>query len=291
MIEFKTLETVPVEEILEAHNVAFSEYEVPMELSLAVFQHSNQRRGVKYELSMGAFNNGKLIGFILNGIGRWNGLLTAYDCGTGVIQEFQGQKVASALLQQVTSMLLAHNINRYLLEVIKTNTAAFQLYSKKGFQIIRSFECMVVEKKKIHLNLPEPGVIPYPYSIKEIMNPDWAVLQSFWDFPPSWQNSIDSITRTQTSFTILVLYHKKQPIGYGVVEPRSGGITQLAIHPDYRRQKLGSFLLLQLCEKCPAPPKMLIINIDTRITNLLKWCESVGFQSFTTQYEMMKQFE
>jgi len=291
MIEFKTLETVPVEEILETHNDAFSEYEVPMELSLAVFQHSNQRRGIRYDLSIGAFNGEKLIGFILNGIGKWNGEQTAYDCGTGVIQEFQGQKVASALLQQVTSLLLAHKINRYLLEVIKTNKGAFQLYSTKGFQIIRSFECMVVEKEKIHLDLPEPGVIPYSYSIRKIMNPDWAVLQSFWDFPPSWQNSIDSITRTRASFTILVIYHKKQPIGYGVVEPRSGGITQLAIHPDYRRQKLGSFLLLQLCEKCPAPPKMLIINIDTKITNLLKWCESVGFQSFTTQYEMMKQFE
>ncbi len=89
MIEFFPLNQFSESEILNTHNEAFSNYEVPMQLSLEVFRYFNSRRGVRYDLSLGAVEGKRLIGFILNAIDFWNGKLTAYDCGTGIIPEFR----------------------------------------------------------------------------------------------------------------------------------------------------------------------------------------------------------
>ena len=85
MIEFLLLNQFSESEILNTHNEAFSDYEVPMQLSLEVFRYFNIRRGVRYDLSIGAVKGKRLIGFILNAVDFWNGKLTADDSGTLIV--------------------------------------------------------------------------------------------------------------------------------------------------------------------------------------------------------------
>ena len=53
-MEFIDLSQITEIEIVETHNEAFSDYEVPMNLSLEIFEYFNRRRGVRYDLSIGA---------------------------------------------------------------------------------------------------------------------------------------------------------------------------------------------------------------------------------------------
>ena len=69
---------------------AFSDYEVPMNLSLEIFERKLKRNGFKPEVSAGAFEDDRFVGFVLNGVREWAGEKTIYDTGTGVVPEFRG---------------------------------------------------------------------------------------------------------------------------------------------------------------------------------------------------------
>ncbi|UYP45789.1 hypothetical protein NEF87_002074 [Candidatus Lokiarchaeum ossiferum] len=288
-MDFRTLDTISVEQILEAHNDAFSEYEVPMEFPIERFEQINKLRGVNYNLSIGAFEDQKLVGFILNGVGEWNGVLTAYDCGTGVIQGKQGKGIGGEMFKHLTPILIQNKVRQYLLEVMKGNEPAIRLYKGKGFEVIRHFDCIIAEKEKIKFNIPDSDFLK-KLNFSIITNPDWKLLKTFWDVTPSWQNSIDSIERLPNSFKIMTVSLSTEIIGYGVIEPRSGGILQIAIAPTHRKKKVGSKLLQKLIELSPNTPRIHLINLDESSKCSKYFFTQMGFESFSPQFEMSLNF-
>ena len=294
MIHYKSLENISELEILETHNSAFSDYEVQMNWTLQQFQNINKQRGVRYDLSIGAFDDDKLVGFIINGAGDWNNKLTVYDCGTGIIKDYRHKGIGTEILKRLITLLREADISQYLLEVIKTNKNAHQLYSKQGFEIVREFDCAVGEisviKEKIEERKEDLQVINNDknFEINETNQPNWDIFKTFWDKIPSWQNSIESIERNRDVLTILVVNYKTTPVGYAVFDPRVGGIAQLAIHPEYRRRKLGMALLNRIIESCPTATRLSIINIDKGLSSFIGFYESLGLKIFVEQYEMMK---
>ena len=294
MIQYKSLEDIDELKILETHNSAFSDYEVRMNWTLPQFQSINKQRGVRYDLSIGAFDGDKLVGFIINGAGDWNNKSTVYDCGTGIIKEYRHTGIGTEILLRLIKLLHDQGISQYLLEVIKTNENAYQLYKKQGFEVIREFDCVVAEittiKEKIEERKEELQVIleDQNFEISEINQPDWNTFKTFWDKAPSWQNSIQSIERNKEVLKILGVNHKGSPVGYAAFDPRSGGVAQFAIHPEYRRRKLGMVLLNRIIENSPTATRVSIINIDKDLSSFIGFYESLDFKLFVEQYEMMK---
>lgn len=288
MIEFVPLNQFSESEILNTHNKAFSDYEVPMQLSLEVFRYFNNRRGVRYDLSIGAVEGKRLIGFILNAIDFWNNKLTAYDCGTGVIPEFRQKGIANQIFSELLPYLRAEKVEQYLLEVIQTNTAAVKLYKKRKFQITREFDCLQVEHKKLAeiFQISQKMVLSKIYNIRDIESIDWKIAKRIWDFPPSWQNSDSSIQRVNESFHYLGAFYQEELVGYIVLE-QHGGITQIVVHPKHRNRYIGANLLKKVIEKFPNVEKFNIINVDTQNTKFLNFLRKFGFQTFTKQYEMI----
>jgi len=83
MITIKTLTGISIEQIHEAFTKAFADYVEPFDLTYEQLKYMIERRGYNPDISLGAFNENELVAFTLNGIGEWNGELTAYDTGTG----------------------------------------------------------------------------------------------------------------------------------------------------------------------------------------------------------------
>ena len=119
MITIKTLAGISIQQIHEAFAKAFADYVEPMELTVEQLQYGIQRRGYNTDLSFGAFNENELVGLTLNGIGEWDGELTAHDAGTGIIKEFRKQGIATRIFNESLPVLRENNITQYLLEVIK----------------------------------------------------------------------------------------------------------------------------------------------------------------------------
>ncbi len=282
-MQIKSLTGIGIEKIHEAFKKAFVDYAEPFNLSVGELQYMIERRGFNGELSYGAFVEEEMVGFTLNGLGDWNGKLTAYDTGTGVIKDYRQQKVASRIFDESLPLLKAQGVEQYLLEVIKINTKAVGLYKKKGFVVTREFDYYVSSKDQINLNRKS---LQGDYSIGNIEDPDWNHLQSFWDFQPSWQNSIASVTRKLEHFSMVGVFYQDTLVGYGCMERSTGDIPQLAVHPNFRRQGLASELFLQLMELA-SPVAIKMINTWNDSIPIKMFLKNLGLKPRHGQYEMI----
>lgn len=201
--EISTLENVKDAFLCSSWAVAFADY--GMSATEAQLLAMFRRRGYDPALSVGAFVDGQLISMTLNGIGMYNGVLTAYDTSTGTVKEYRRKGIASRLFNEALPLLREKNAHQYILEVLKGNEAAKNLYMKMGFTVVREFFFFrqPLAEVRAHLAaLPLPAVASAA-SDNEIVEldalPDADILQALWDFSPSWQNSCASVQSKLTS--------------------------------------------------------------------------------------------
>jgi ribosomal protein S18 acetylase RimI-like enzyme len=283
MIKIKTLKDVDFEIIYNAFAQAFADYEIKPLSSNLILQMIT-RRGFDSELSFGAFKNDELVSFTLNGIGNWNGKPTAYDTGTGTIKEFRGKGLAKKIFQYSLPELKEKGITQYLLEVLQQNDVAINLYKNQGFEVTREFDYYTANKKDLKfLNEKSEN----DFQIREIDLLELETTNTFWDFEPSWQNSLDSVKRTIHDFKILGVFNHKDLIAYGIAELNTGDITQLTVQNKYRRKGVGTKLLSHLLGIIPGD-SIKIINTQKDVNSIREFLKSLDMVPDGSQYEMIK---
>ncbi|MBY6891424.1 GNAT family N-acetyltransferase [Clostridium botulinum] len=281
MFIYDTLENIGIETLHETFLNAFSDYQVKMNLPLFKFQHMLQRRGYVPKVSIGAFNNETLVGFVLNGVRNWDGKLTAYDTGTGIIEAYRKQGITSNMLLNVRQLFRQMGVEQYLLEVIQSNTSALQLYKKQGFKILRDFQCFHLDKNKYN------PITTYKVEHVDMINPnDWRELIEFWDFVPSWQNSIDSINAVSDSFIYSIVHLDDNIVGYGVIDKKTGDIPQIAVNKNYRRKGIAKSIITDLMKNTESY-NINVINVDGRSKSMKDFLLKLGFECGVSQYEMI----
>ncbi|ABX42778.1 GNAT family N-acetyltransferase [Lachnoclostridium phytofermentans] len=282
MICYRMLENVKLETIHIAFVEAFSDYQVKIDLPFWKFQQMLKRRGFDPTLSIGAFEDERLIAFVLNGFRDWNGKKTVYDLGTGVIADYRRRGVTSEMLQQVKERMRERGIDQYLLEVLQNNQSAVLLYQKQGFEIQRTFSCYHLDKN----NLSQKTA----YSVESVESIDLEMLKEFWDFRPSWQNSIESVKAVPEDFHYAIVRNDNIIIGYGIIDKRTGDIPQIAVHKEHRGKGIASNIVTELAKNTEAL-KLSILNIETPLKSVEDFLFKVGFTSYVGQYEMLLKVE
>lgn len=261
---------------------AFADYIVPIQLDNEQFRAKLQREGILPEFCVAAFDGDKMAGFILTGLGEWQGLPTAYNAGTGVLPAYRGNGLTQQLYTFLLPKLRESGVESCLLEVIKENTPALKSYQQVGMQTTRSLDCFRVKKEELLLEADTPENI----TIGKATKPDWKVYQSFWDITPTWQNSILAIKRSRNDNVVLEARDQNNAIcGYIVVFPGSGAVAQLAVAHSYRNQGIGSALLREAVKLVQAPV-LLCINVDTAGTGVISFLKQRYFKPILQQYEM-----
>lgn len=287
MISFRSLSEEDFGQLYKTLLEAFSDYIVPMQPEIDALRRLYLMEGVALDYSFGVFDDDKMIGFTVNGIGDWQGKLTAYDAGTGIIPAYRRKGISRRMFEYILPVLRARQIEQYLLEVIVENKPAFELYKSLGFQIKREFA--VFKRDKIFISEDPRQQYQPNIEIKEIENPDWNFLQSLWTYHPSWQNSIDSMKRsaadTAINKKVLGVFLDNKIIGYGIVFPKSGNVPQFVIAENHRRKNLGSLLLNALQKQAKAELK--VNNIDQKAHDITAFLRTNGFSLLTRQYEML----
>lgn len=153
-MEYWTLENTDSVCIYEAFTQAFSDYQVSVDMPFKSFETMLKRNGFMPAVSVGAFADRTLVGFILNGVRDWDNEKTVYDLGTGVIPDFRRTGIMGELLNLVSTICIKNKISMYQLEVIQDNEKALTLYKKQGFRINRILNCYQLTGK-----IKEPGYI------------------------------------------------------------------------------------------------------------------------------------
>jgi ribosomal protein S18 acetylase RimI-like enzyme len=278
MLSYKAMESVALEVLHSAFVDAFSDYQVKIELPLWKFQQMLQRRGFHPEISVGAFDGDSLVGFVLNGLRSWDGKITVYDLGTAVLPAYRRQGITKDMLLSVQKLLKNNQVEQYLLEVITSNESAFQLYEKQGFRIQREFLCFMLEKERLNMRTSWP--------VEQVKAIDFDQCKEFWDFKPSWQNSIESVNAAIDTFHIAVVRMGATIAGYGIIDKKTGDIPQLAVHKAYRRQRIAESILAELIKNTEAE-RIGIMNVEVQAENMEGFLKKLGFTNHVGQYEML----
>lgn len=282
-MEIKSLSSASFNSIYEAFAKAFEAYEVRIDKK--ELGSMMKRRGFNADLSFAAFYKDEITAFTLNGTGEFNGISTAYDTGTGTVEDYRGRGLATQIFQYSIPYLKKAGIRQYLLEVIQHNTKAVSVYKKIGFETTREFNYFRQRNDQINHNTKPAGI---PYTLERININNFSHIPSFWDFEPSWQNSFESIDRSKESFVSIGAFTGDKLIGYCVFEPVSGDITQIAVGKTYRRKGIGSALFGEIL-KLNRNDSIKIINTDISCTSITNFLESKNIQISGKQFEMIKE--
>jgi aminocarboxymuconate-semialdehyde decarboxylase len=224
MLHYRLLSQNDFNSLYACFLAAFSDYEVDMRMSHEEFRLRLMRDGVRLEMSAGAFDGERMIGFCINGIDEWREKTTAYDAGTGVIPAYRGRGVAKELFAFLEVKLKETGVAQYLLEVLTSNVPAATLYRKLGFVDTR--------RLAVFRSASPPGERPAGHSniaVRAIERPDWQLFQTFWDGYPSWQNSIGAVDRVSNERKIIGAFAYEECVGYGVILVPSANLMKMKL--------------------------------------------------------------
>lgn len=278
MLQFKNLVQTPPDILLATFNEAFSDYLVPLQLTKEQLERKLIADSIDLSLSVGVYEEEKLIGFILHGIDILDGEKAAYNAGTGVIPSGRGRQLTRLMYQFILPLFKTAGIQYCYLEVLDQNIPAIKSYKSVGFTAERELICFK--------GTPQIPKNPDTYTVTELKNIDWKQLTSIWDWQPSWQNSITALKNIGSGNRSIGIYREDKLVAYANYNPQNNRISQLAVAKEHRNQGLGSALFQYIFKENSI--EISLINIDATAVETIRFLKSTGLISFVNQLEMKK---
>jgi ribosomal protein S18 acetylase RimI-like enzyme len=280
-MEFNTLKGIETKDILHVFNESFSDYFIPFQLTEEQLDSKMLADKVNLNLSVGVFENGNLIAFILHGFDKINSEKIIYNAGTGVIPKKRGSGFTKQMYHFILPVLKEKGINKLFLEVIAENIQAVKSYEKSGYKTERELLCYKGEISISNIN--------NNLEINKLQDYNWNLMQSFWDISPTWQNSNNVVNELRNTNISLGAYIKNQLVGYIIYNPNNKRLQQIAINKNFRQRKIASTLMWKLIEKYGNT--FSIINVDKSSKSVNTFLTKIGFEKNLEQLEMKLQFD
>lgn len=279
MLQFKNLENISLEVLLETFNESFSDYFVGLQLTQEQLERKLISDAIDLSLSAGVFESEKLIGFILHGIALVNGEKAAYNGGTGVIPSKRGQQLTKLMYQFILPSLEAAGVKNCYLEVLEQNIQAIKSYESTGYKINRTLICFK--------GIPQIQKDRKQYPVLALKEMDWDKWASFWDWQPTWQNAITALKNIGSGNNSIGIHLDEKLVAYASYNPQNNRISQFAVAKDYRNQGLGTALFQHIFNENKA--EISLVNVDATATETISFLKSIGLAAYVNQYEMKKE--
>lgn len=279
MQEIRTLDKVSFAEIAAVCNAAFSDYFFKIVWTKEQLEDKFAHEGGRLDLSVGVFENNTLVAFILHFLnastdGIWN-----YNGGTGVVPHARGKHLTSKMYDFILPKLKENHVDKMVLEVLIENIPAIKTYQRQGFNIVRELNFFKGKLNDIH----NPN-IDDSYKVVELKEMHWDLFQQFWDYPPTWQNSIFTMRNLQKQNVCFGVKKNDTILGYLIYNPTSTRIHQMAVDKNFRNRGVGSHLLNAIYTR--EKDDISCINIDSRSQAFEHFLEKRGLKKMGSQYEM-----
>lgn len=284
-LEIRSLANIPFSKVYESFIDSFSDYEVPMQMSIDKLKEMFVTRDVDFNYSVGCFDNDRLVGFIICGYREIGGKRYCYDAGTGIVPDFRRRGIADRLFIYLADILKQNKVDIFLLEVLVNNTPAIELYKKKGFVIQRQLDCFKIDKSEIvKVSLDNRYAIKYDKSEYRGVND-----ADYQELLPSWQNDRASILNNIDNLEYCSISFNDQIVAFGVIHKQQGDILQLRVLKGWEDKQLELYVIDQLKNKTKSDiVKTVTLDENSPLKGVLL---NLGFSNFVNLYEMTLSFE
>ncbi len=287
-IRFAILNNQPISRLTEVFNASFANYFVPLSLTEEQLAAKFAADNARPDLSIGAFDQDELVGFIFHGIDTIEGRQYAYNGGTGVLPAYRGRQLAKRMYEAVLPLLKDAGVRHSVLEVVTQNERAIRVYESVGFTIDRKVDCYRGTVKALPLHSA--------YTVRTTSDPIPAFAAEWGDVQPTWQNNNGSVTR-QGDAVVTLVAHKDDNIPKGFLQfnKNNGKLLQIAVAPEARQRGVATDLIsvatAMRCGNVTAGIEdlhsdLVALNVDESATHLHQLLLKMGLQPFLSQYEM-----
>ncbi len=273
---FTSLEQFSVDELYAVFDAAFSDYAVPMHLTVEQYERLLLTGDVDLGLSLGAVQDGRLVGFILHGARAISGERVLYNAGTGVVPSARGAGLALSMYKYLLPILSESGHSKIVLEVLTNNDPAIKSYQRVGFRQSRFLRCY---RGEIAAREAHSGVRISPISLSKFER-----CASYGEVKPSWQNTMASIKHILASVKLLGAYLDNQLSGCCVIDPSRDRLIQIMVHPDYRGSGIATAMLQYIRDHYGKD--ISITNVDSRSEALHGLMILHDLEPFIEQMEM-----
>ncbi|MEI0740281.1 GNAT family N-acetyltransferase [Paenibacillus sp. JTLBN-2024] len=123
-------------ELTRLWNEGFKGYAFDMTMSVDAFIKRIPENQFSMEASIAICDQGKPVGFVMNGFRTVDGRLTAWNGGTGIIPEYRGRGLGKQLIGAALDVCREKGAEVALLEALSENEPAIKLYAKMGYRWI-----------------------------------------------------------------------------------------------------------------------------------------------------------
>lgn len=278
-MKIRSLREVSVRELTEVFNDSFSDYILPFHLiedSLAFKLNSEL---VDLDYSIGAFDKGKLVAFMLTGVKRVDEQTYYYNAGTGVRPAYRGQRLVAQMYSYTIPIWKEAGSSVNLsLEVIKGNDKAIRAYRAQGYNISRDLLCFKGQPREMHYKTAN-------IVIEDVEQVCWKTVLPFWDIQPSWQNSIAVLEKAKEDIRFKVAKMRGNIVGYVIYHKSNGKIFQLAVDKTHRNKGIAKLLVNDVVNILETP--ILITNVDDKGVDFISFLKRIGLEHYITQHEMI----
>ncbi len=281
-IEIKRFRPYMLDDMFQVFEDSFSDYSVPFKLTKEQFVRKFvQKLRLDFDLSLGAFDEDYLVGFVFSAVNMYEGSLAAYNGGTGVRPSYRGNEITQKIYDVLLPKLEEKKINKCVLEVLVENEKAIKVYQKIGFEITKFFHCFKLDAKKFNPNVNNASV-----TIIEVREPDWFVYEQFIDIRPSFLDSRQMVNQNLDNEKVIEARMDRKCVGYAIFQPRIGRISHVSVSAEMRGKKIGEMLIAHAFEVSQSK-SLTVVNINKEAEPVVKFLKRVGFENQLDQYEMM----
>ncbi len=280
------LRSVDVSGIHRAFLAAFADYAMgsPEGLPEERLLLRMRKNAVDYEASVGAYEDGRMVGFTLIGLDTWGGHPAAYDAGTGIVPAHRGQGLARRMLDHALPALGERGVEEFVLEVLQDNAPAIRAYRKAGFETTRALRSFVAAERVI------PAQASSRWSLRPIRLEEFERMAEEMDWLPSFENRVSAVRAILSDVSLVGAFEKDRCVGAYAYSAPLRWLLSLVVCRSHRRLGVGRALLAHAAEHLPhGVERMAALNVDGADTGMQGFLRHLGFTPLVDQFEMRRE--
>ncbi|MDD4904173.1 MAG: GNAT family N-acetyltransferase [Candidatus Bipolaricaulis sp.] len=241
-----------------------------------------RKNAVDYEASVGAYEEGRMVGFTLVGLDAWGGRSTAYDAGTGIVPTTRGRGLAHRMFDHALPALAERGVEEFVLEVLQDNAPAIRAYRKARFETTRTLRSFVAARSVIR----RPASSRWTLRTIDLMQFERVAEEMDW--LPSFENRISAVRAILSDVSLVGAFEKERCVGAYAYSAPLRWLLSLVCR-SHRRLGIGRALLVHVVEHLPdGVERIAALNVNGADDGMQGFLGHLGFTPLVDQFEMRR---